>query len=85
MRSASLRGGEVTSLELERSVLKSSMLMEFMRRKEWSTGGFGGGFVVVRREMRGKWSDGDVGRAVTVGERGESTAVMSRSRVLPLV
>ena len=39
--------------------------------------------MVVRQEMREKWSDGDVGRAVMVGERGESTAVMSRSSVLP--
>lgn len=49
----------------------------------WDIGGLGGGFCVVREEMSAKWSDGDEGRATTVGDRGESIAVIRRSSMLP--
>ena len=73
------------SSEVERSDMKSSILMELMRRKEYVTGGLGVGACMLRAVSSAKWSDGVDGKIEMASERSGSEGVMSRSRVLPLV
>lgn len=73
------------SSEVERSDMKSSILMELMRRKEYVIGGLGVGACTLRVVSSAKWSDGVDGKIVMAGDRSGSEGVMSRSRVLPLV
>ena len=71
------------SCETDKSVRKSWILMELIRRNERGTGVADGRTGVSKMDRTAKWSDGEDGRQETVGVM--PTGVISRSRMLPSV
>ena len=68
MRSSSRDGGDRMSLEVDRSELKSEILMALRRRKLRVMVGGGGGTDTLRVVRIAKWSEGVAGRQVAAGE-----------------
>ena len=68
MRSSSRDGGDRMSSEVDRSELKSEILMALRRRKLRVMVGGGGGTDTLRVVRIAKWSEGVAGRQVAAGE-----------------
>ena len=80
--SSKFAGGSVMRMESLMSEIKSSVLIDSMRRKERKVAGLAGGGEVSREVRMRKWSDGVAGEQVTAGLSFESVGVITRSRVL---